>query len=165
MINVSDSPFAVMTAVVAPAVLTNASSVLCLGTSNRLARVVDRTRVVISEIRQIATNSPEYRDHLKQLDRLRTRGKLLIMALRLLYGALGGYAGAALLTVIGAVAMYYGRHSLFEWFAVAAMGLGILAVFGMASGCVLMIRETTLAITSVSEEVNEAFNELQAKQT
>jgi len=38
MVTVSDSPFAVLTAVVAPAVLTNASSVLCLGTGNRLAR-------------------------------------------------------------------------------------------------------------------------------
>ena len=37
------SPFAVLTAIVGPAILTNASSVLCLGTSNRIARVVDRT--------------------------------------------------------------------------------------------------------------------------
>ena len=36
------NPFAVLTAVVAPAILTNACSVLALGTSNRLARVVAR---------------------------------------------------------------------------------------------------------------------------
>ena len=48
--SVADNPFAVLTAIVAPAILTNASSVLALGTSNRLARVVDRTRVVAAEL-------------------------------------------------------------------------------------------------------------------
>ena len=47
------NPFAVLTAVVAPAILTNACSVLALGTSNRLARVVDRTRVVARELAAI----------------------------------------------------------------------------------------------------------------
>src|SRR5262244_1821468 len=42
---VTDNPFAVLTLIAAPAVFTNASSVLALGTGNRLARVVDRTRV------------------------------------------------------------------------------------------------------------------------
>ena len=44
-----NNPFAVLTAVVAPAILTNASSVLALGISNHLARVVDRTRVVYAQ--------------------------------------------------------------------------------------------------------------------
>ena len=44
------NPFGVLTSVVAPAILTNACSVLALGTSNRLARVVDRTRVVAGEL-------------------------------------------------------------------------------------------------------------------
>ena len=34
------SPFAVLSALVAPAILTNASSLLALGTSNRVVRVV-----------------------------------------------------------------------------------------------------------------------------
>lgn len=56
----TDSPFAVLTAVVAPAVLTNASSVLCLGTGNRLARVVDRTRVITAEISSLEPTSEDY---------------------------------------------------------------------------------------------------------
>ena len=44
------NPFASLTVVVGPAVLTNACSVLALGTGNRLARVVDRTRVVTREV-------------------------------------------------------------------------------------------------------------------
>jgi hypothetical protein len=39
---IAADPFSILTVVVAPAVLTNASSVLALGTNNRLARVADR---------------------------------------------------------------------------------------------------------------------------
>jgi len=54
----ADNPFAVLTAVVAPAVLTNASSVLSLGTANRIGRIVDRTRILTAELRQL-----DRRDH------------------------------------------------------------------------------------------------------
>ena len=55
----SDNPFAALTIVVAPAILTNASSVLCLGTANRLARVVDRTRVVSAELANVRSKHQE----------------------------------------------------------------------------------------------------------
>jgi len=58
--SVANNPFGVLTAVVAPAILTNASSVLALGTSNRLARVVDRTRVVMAEMSHVEADNPEY---------------------------------------------------------------------------------------------------------
>ena len=40
----TDNPYAVLTLIAAPAILTNASSVLALSTSNRFARAVDRQR-------------------------------------------------------------------------------------------------------------------------
>src|SRR5690348_12426573 len=68
-----ENPFAVLTAVVAPAILTNACSVLSLGTANRMARVVDRTRVVIAARAALAAGSPDYREYSRQLDRLALR--------------------------------------------------------------------------------------------
>ena len=49
--SVGNNQFAVLTAIVAPAILTNASSILALG--NRVARVVDRTRIVAAEPRGV----------------------------------------------------------------------------------------------------------------
>jgi uncharacterized protein DUF2721 len=49
--------------IVAPAVLTNASSILVLSTSNRLARAVDRMRVVSAQLEQ----SPGGRDSVTTL--------------------------------------------------------------------------------------------------
>jgi hypothetical protein len=43
-------PFSILTVVVAPAVLTNASSVLALNTNNRLARVADRSHALTAQL-------------------------------------------------------------------------------------------------------------------
>ena len=47
---IAADPFSVLTFVAAPAVLTNASSVLALGTNNRLARVADRAHAVTAQL-------------------------------------------------------------------------------------------------------------------
>ena len=99
-----NNPFAVLTAVVAPAILANASSVLALGTSNRLARVVDRTRVVYADLARSVTDSTEYSEWMEQLEALRLRGRMLLRALRLFYAALGLFAASALVSVGGSIA-------------------------------------------------------------
>ena len=70
---VANSPFAVLTAIVAPAILTNACSVLSLGIGNRLGRVVDRTRVVASDLAASRPETPEYLEWKSQLRALETR--------------------------------------------------------------------------------------------
>jgi hypothetical protein len=152
----ADSPFAVLTAVVAPAILTNACSVLSLGTGNRIARVVDRTRAIVHELGSMTADSPEYEWRSRHLELLHTRGNLLIKALRLFYASLGGFAASALLSVIGASLVYYDFHLAFQTCAVIALVVGVLAVTGAVTGCVFMVRETTLAVASVNEEVGLA---------
>ncbi|MGC2400145.1 MAG: hypothetical protein WA510_10200, partial [Acidobacteriaceae bacterium] len=53
-------PFAILTIVVAPAVLTNASSVMAMGTNNRLARVADRTHALIGQLAKLEPAGREY---------------------------------------------------------------------------------------------------------
>src|SRR5512147_2511436 len=138
----ADSPFAVLTAVVAPAILTNACSVLSLGTGNRIARVVDRTREIVHELGSMTSESPEYQWRARHLELLHTRGNLLIKALRLFYASLGGFAASALLSVVGASLVYYDFHLAFQTCAVIALVVGLLAVTGAVTGCVFMVRET-----------------------
>src|SRR5207237_9799103 len=78
---VADSPFAVLTLIAAPAVFTNASSVLSLGTGNRLARVVDRTRALVKDLHGAELDPATRNLWVSHLDRLKTRGSLLVRAL------------------------------------------------------------------------------------
>jgi Protein of unknown function (DUF2721) len=147
-----NNPFAVLTAVVAPAILTNASSVLALGTSNRLARVVDRTRVVYADLAKTIPGSKENAEWMEQLNALRTRGHMLLRALRMFYAALGLFATSALVSVGGSVATYYGQKLLFEGAVALAVMSGASAVIGLATGCTLMVHETRLAVQSLAKE-------------
>ncbi len=151
----TENPFAVLTTVVAPAVLTNACSVLCLGTSNRIARVVDRSRVVATELSTMAANSPD-RDHWeKQLENLRARARHLFWALRLLYAALGAFAAAALVAVLGSASTLLDNLDNGWTFRVAAtvgLAAGTVGVGGLIAGCTLMVHEVRLALKYIAEE-------------
>lgn len=146
------NPFGVLTAVVAPAILTNASSVLALGTGNRLGRVVDRTRAVAAEMAGVAPGSSGHTACTAQLARLQERAQLLLKALRAFYASLGLFASAALVSVVGSIAAYYDQKLAFELAAGLAMITGASAVAGLAFGCLLMVRETRLAVRNLAEE-------------
>jgi Protein of unknown function (DUF2721) len=149
---ITNNPFAVLTAIVAPAILTNASSVLALGTSNRFARVVDRTRVVAQELSIFEPGTPDHQMWEAQLKPLQVRAQLLLKALRCFYAGIGLFAASALVSVAGSIGAYYGQRLLFEGAAVLAVITGASAILGLSTGCVLMVRETQLAVQSLSEE-------------
>lgn len=149
---IAPNPFGVLTAVVAPAILTNASSVLALGTSNRLARVVDRTRVVAARVAETGHTNQSDQAWLNQLGKLQIRAQLLVKALRAFYAGLGLFAASALASVGGSIAAYYGARTVFYIAAAIAIATGASAVIGLVFGCFLMVRETQLAVHNLAEE-------------
>ncbi|MEO8481157.1 MAG: DUF2721 domain-containing protein [Acidobacteriota bacterium] len=156
MAGLGDNPFAALTIVVAPAVLTNASSVLCLGTGNRIARVVDRTRVLNAELATLPLDDARRESLLKQLARLRVRGHLLLGALRFLYTSIGSFAAAALISIIGALIATRAGDGTFHAFALLGLAVGTVGVMGLVVGCTMMVRETGLAVDFLSEELDLA---------
>jgi len=156
MAALADNPFAALTIVVAPAVLTNASSVLCLGTGNRIARVVDRTRVLNAELATLSPDDPRREATLRQLARLRERGHLLLRALRFLYTSIGAFAAAALISIIGAVIATQTGDLTFHAFALFGLAVGTIGVTGLVVGCTMMVRETGLAVEFLSDEIHIA---------
>lgn len=145
-----DNPFAALTTVVAPAVLTNACSVLCLGTSNRIARVVDRSRVVAREAEDLPQEQRPYSE--MQLAALRRRAKLLFWSLRLLYASLGAFATSALVAIIGAASANFSMPTAAQTAAGLALAAGAAGVLGIVSGCMLMVQEVRLALRQIAEE-------------
>ncbi|HEY2821706.1 MAG TPA: DUF2721 domain-containing protein [Candidatus Acidoferrum sp.] len=145
-------PFSILTIVVAPAVLTNASSVLALGTNNRLARVADRTHAVTAQLAKLDPGARDYEVSKAELPVLQTRAELLLRALRCFYLGLGLFASSALISIAGSVAVHFGGRSIFQ----IAAGIGVLcgasAVISLVGGCVLMIRETQLAVRGLAYE-------------
>ncbi|MGA2992857.1 MAG: DUF2721 domain-containing protein [Candidatus Korobacteraceae bacterium] len=152
-----DNPFTILTAIVAPAVLTNACSVLCLATGNRIARVVDRTRAVTAELSALEPDSPEYSVRARQIERLRIRNNLLYKALRLQYTALGSFAASAIISVIGAALVYFGNALAFHAIAAVALAIGMFSIAALIAGCAYMVGETRLAVRNLAEDAELAL--------
>jgi Protein of unknown function (DUF2721) len=148
------NPFAILTFIAAPAVLTNASSVLALGTSNRFARNVDRLRVIIKlldvEKGLIPTPLTElYRDQIRQYER---RGFLLVRALSSLYFSIGCFAGGSLMSLLGAILSSSNHPNLLQPVLILALLAGVAGLSGLIVGCSLLVRETRLAMHTIMEE-------------
>src|SRR6201996_2741147 len=152
---IAADPFSILTVVVAPAVLTNASSVLALGTNNRLARVADRTHAVTAQLAKLKSGAKSYEALVAQLPALQTRAQLLLRALRCFYLGLGLFASSALISIAGSIAVYYGGRSAFRTAAGIGVVCGASAVVALVCGCVLMIRETQLAVESLALQIKD----------
>jgi hypothetical protein len=94
----------VLSFIVAPAVLTNASSVLSMSTNNRLARAVDRARELSRPLEAAGAFSvPEVVRRRCEFTATEQRTLMLLSALRSFYVAMGSFASATLVSLLGAV--------------------------------------------------------------
>lgn len=152
----TDNPYTVLTLIAAPAVFTNAASVLTLGTGNRLARVVDRTRVIAQELQRGELNAQSLKLWRSHLDRLERRGGLLLRGMRFFYGSIGAFAAASLVSVLGASLAASEYRTPFAAFAAMSFIAGAIGFVALVVGCVLLVTETRLALQSMYEEAQLA---------
>ena len=149
----STNPFSALSFIVAPAVLTNACSVLSLGTSNRLARAVDRARELTTLFETTGVDiTPRMELKARELAAAQKRMIMLIRALRLFYLALGGFVSAALVSLLGAVLSDLLPKSVSATVEIAAILTGSAAVFALVRGSLILVQETKIAVEILEEE-------------
>ncbi len=64
----------------------------------------------------------------------------------------GGFASSALIAVVGGALSHFEIANASRAAALVGLLIGLVSVYGLASACVLMVRETTMAIDNLSEE-------------
>jgi hypothetical protein len=143
----SANPFAVLSLIVAPAILTNACSVLSLSTSNRLARAVDRARELAKQLEDPAggAGGSETTRRLAELTAAEQRAVMLLGALRSFYVALGAFAAATFISALGAVLIRLSGPVVLA-FELGAVATGAIAVAALVYGSMLLVRETRIAV-------------------
>src|SRR3989442_3715669 len=94
--SLTHSPFAVLTFIVAPALLTNSSSVLAMSTINRMLRTRDRMHELYTASEKPDASEKDSARVLEQVTRVEHQALLLLQALRFIYVALGSFASATL---------------------------------------------------------------------
>ena len=102
MADLSQNPFALLSLIAAPAVLTNSASVLVMSTTNRFLRASERMRALSVRVEEKKL-TPGLRALVrKQVDRTERQAVLLLGALRAAYTAIGSFASASLISILGA---------------------------------------------------------------
>ena len=150
-------PYAALSLIVAPAILTNASSLLVLSTSNRLARAVDLARELARELEASSDDptQPGTTRRLREMTAANARSILLLRSLRAVYGALAGFATATLVSLLGAVFTDILPAASRLVVELVAMGAGLIAVACVVWAAALLVRETRIAVSTLGDRVNE----------
>jgi ABC-type transport system involved in cytochrome bd biosynthesis fused ATPase/permease subunit len=136
--------YQILTAMLAPALLMAATGSLLISANNRLARVVDRLRGLVSAWIQ---SSEEDRAVLQpQIHRHRRRSYYVLRSCVLFYAALGAFVGTSLALALDA----------YSGFALGQLP-SLLAVVGVSClllGSFFMGLEVSLAVRSLDEELD-----------
>src|SRR5947209_6775209 len=134
------NPFGMLTFIVAPAILTNASSVMALGTSNRFARAIDRARALSSQVEGKEDDpDPKIALRLQQLRVAERRVLLLVRALTAYYVSVGAFGAASLISLLGAVFFVAHTEMLHYATMVLALCVGVVGVGGLVVGSGLLV--------------------------
>lgn len=148
----SHNPFALLTFLAAPAILTNASTLLALSTSNRLARAADRARTAAAAAISGSAHDPILTElNEKDFETASRRARLLVSALATVYLAIGCFSTGTLVSLIGAFAGYFE----ISWAVVAAqmatIGAVVVGVISLASAALRLVGETRLALRVIDQ--------------
>jgi hypothetical protein len=152
--NVLNSTIEFLTAMITPALLISATGSLVLSTSTRLGRVVDRVRELEVRLSDLITTEDKstialYEKRLDTivnlLDKVTTRSRILQKAMSAFYYGLGSFILTSVtIAVVGLFNVYRGLPIL----------IGLVGIFFLLYGSVLMLRETRMATATINAEMD-----------
>jgi len=148
----AQNPFALLTLVAAPALLTNATSVLALSTVNRILRSGDRMRALSAQLDDPKTNAKKREFLLAQVGRVEKQALLQLRGLHSIYIALGCFASAVIISILGASLAESSFRTLFMLMAVLGLTVGVVGVAGLVWGSVKLFHATRISIQNITEE-------------
>jgi hypothetical protein len=148
----SQSPFTILTFIAAPAVLTNASSVLALSTTNRMLRTRDLMKEMVAHSAVGDLEPGETKRLVAQVGRIEVQAGLLLKALHAIYVALGSFSGATLLTLVGAALAPFGLAGGSNTMAFLGLTLGACGVGSLIIGSMRLYRATQISLQNIHEE-------------
>jgi hypothetical protein len=152
------NPFGVLTFIVAPAILTNATSVMLLSTGNRFGLAIDRVKTIMADL---DARQAELGDttsvRVERLKMAHQRVVLLVRALTALYFGVGSFVTATLLSLTGAIMFATGMLTPHRIALAVSITAGVAGVLGLVRACWLFIRESRLARQLLDEEIDLKF--------
>jgi hypothetical protein len=147
-----NNPFAALSFIAAPAVLTNAASVLAMSTSNRFLRASDRMRALADRLDRAVDSKATLAMFRVQVGRVEKQAVMLLHGLVGAYIALGSFAGASLVSICGATFNAASLVGAAHLAIVIALLFGFGGVCGLVFSSFNLFRATRLSMLNIVEE-------------
>lgn len=154
------NPFTVLSYVSGPALLTNATALMLLSTSNRFGRAVDRSRFLVSYLENLG-GARSKSGAAQELVLTQKRLRLIGAALSHFYLAAGMFAMATMISIAGAVLGEYIGGIAFEAVIAFAAVCGFVGFTALVAGSISLIWESRLATVSLNQEATEAISAIE----
>jgi hypothetical protein len=148
----TNNPFAVLTFIAAPAILTNATSVLAMSTINRWLRTLDRMSELLKQSESVTPTDRQ--KFIERVDNVERQAMMLLGALHWIYVALGAFAAATLVTLLGGVAGELGNEIITRLVVGLGLLLGFTGVGGLIGGCAHLFRATQFSLANIRAEAS-----------
>ncbi|MDQ3286658.1 MAG: DUF2721 domain-containing protein [Pseudomonadota bacterium] len=140
--------YAILTAMLAPAFFLTATASLLMSANTRLARVVDRLRILLIELDSADAEGVERELLDRRIVKQRQRTQLILRGSQLLYVAISCFVATSLFVAIDGF-LGHRLGVLPTLFAV----FGVLAMFAAS---LYLSRESTMAVQAINEEMDHA---------
>jgi Protein of unknown function (DUF2721) len=150
--SLAQSPFAVLSFIAAPAVLTNATSTLVTSTTTRWLETRKAMKRSLAKSQKPGIPEQEAAGNRDHGGRLETQATMLLGALRLIYIALGAFASATLVTLVGAALVPF--HEALWYYSLALLGvvLGAVGVGCLIFSSILLFQTTQISLTDIRDD-------------
>ena len=161
----TDNPFSVLSYIVAPALLTNTTALLLMGTINRFGRAVDRARAVAERV----TRGPDSGD--AEIDRLtetelgivQRRVNIIRNAMTAFYTATACLALATLVSLAGALLGPVSSALVLELALAISAAFGAAGVIAIVYGSATLVGESRLGARANMHETAYVQRLLEAR--
>jgi hypothetical protein len=149
---VAQNSVGIVTFIAAPALLTNASSVLAMSTINRMLATRELMHKLYVKSEEGKQSEEEAAHTIKKADRVEKQAELLFRALRSIYLALGSFVSATLVTLLGAVTAAFHVVVLLYLLIGFGVALGFLGVGALVMGCGKLFHATQISLLNIHDE-------------
>lgn len=147
--------YAILTAMLAPAFFLTATASLLMSANNRLARVVDRLRVLVRELDEDEMDDEQILRIERRIRIQRTRSNLVLRGSQLLYAAISLFVCTSLAVAVDAFLGYRMGY--------VPTVLAMLGVLTMFAASLSLARESALAVSALNEEMDHAHQHARSK--
>ncbi|HVY20758.1 MAG TPA: DUF2721 domain-containing protein [Bauldia sp.] len=157
---IDTNPFVVLSYVSGPALLTNATSLLLLSTTNRFARAIDRSR----HLTDLLASPPAGRDvsvEVNEVPIVGRRIKLIALSIAGFYLAAAMFALATVTSILGAVLAEQFGGTVLDVIVAFAVFLGAIGFAAFVTGAFALVIETRLVMGALSFESGAAIAALE----